>query len=62
MKIDIRFSSGMILNNYEVMEVKYDETFENLLKLFEYTGAITYVNMDNVDIFTVYVEGVKKNE
>lgn len=53
MKIDIRFSSGMILHEYEVKEISL---FGNWLKLTEDTGAITSANLNNVDIFTVYGE------
>ena len=53
MKIDIRFSSGMILHEYEVKDIL---SFGHWLKLIEDTGAITYVNLNNVDIYTVYGE------
>lgn len=59
MKIDIRFSSGMILHEYEIKEMSL---FGNWLKLIEDTGAITSVNTNNVDIFTVYKEEENNGE
>lgn len=49
----------MILHEYEIKEMSL---FGNWLKLIEDTGAITSVNLNNVDIFTVYGEEENNGE
>lgn len=57
MIVDIRFCSGFILHNWKAQEVLVSEHW---LKVIEENGAISKVNLDNVDLYTIY--GERKEE
>lgn len=54
MIIDIRFSSGMILHNYKIKT--YSVAQDGWMTVIEETDAITYINLSNIDLFTIYEE------
>ena len=60
MILDVRFSNGIILPEYKVKSIIRDGEW---LTLIEENEAITNINLNNVDIYSIYEEGPgKENE
>lgn len=53
MKIDVMFNNSMGLHDYEVESAV---VFENRLEITEKNGGKTYINLDNVNMYTLYEE------
>ena len=58
MRIDIVFCNGYVFQDYEIKEYKLES---NWLLIRDMQDMISYVNIDNVNVYTLYEDG-KEND
>lgn len=58
MRIDIIFCNGYAFNDYEIKDYKLES---NWLLVKDMQDGISYINLDNVNVYTLY-EDEKEND